>query len=914
MRKHSHPNNNPVMAAPTDRPKKAFGILPSMGKMKKAVDTSRAAAGGPQNSPEPPTLEQLAGITWRASSKSDASAEEKETTRKKKKEKKEKKKKHKQMKRRSSEVVAKLERDDEIHDVPRRLPSPISAVSRQESLSSRPLPPSSKKTFGEVVINYEDEPPTPTTEDEEEEDHPNETQTAAPRPRFISPSQQGRGHNYDMAPHLFNHSDTSLLRASRSNNEDPPTDPMNCSEPKLLRKKGGRLSKRRSTGTDFVHNKSAKDQKVCRANSVEFTNDFDEWADLSDSSSRMSAAQDIGGTACNNERADSPMPTTSNLSPIDDLMATLQFTKNNAKSFNLHPYPAVSSFTPSPRRGSGVSSDIEDDASQDSRCSSSSLPVGSFAKDPSPRKLSEPPFKAKQKRKPSQHGNARPQLHTSQSSGSESSSFHSRNGNLNHSNHSNHSKNDLPNATKDRFRSSPPIERFVKDPTTTTMDKQFKAKQKRKSSQHGKATAFHNRNATLNSSNHSKDPPERQEHVEDYERNRFRSTTNSVNPQQLDDLPEGGWGEVANKGFQSPFLSDLNCDLYSQLKQSLNSDSNSIATIEDQDTSFHDTVVNSAEHPTAEQLHNLIQMMQTEFQKLRSAKVNAEMKAQTLETDLVSLQQERDAEFMSLSEDIQKWKRKAQEENARCEGFQEEVKRLEDENLLLRKKVLKQYQKHEPSPPPPRSHPKETSPHTSSHDRGNIASSFATSGVRSRLHGSPLCYSSQPPSSFSADTQRSMSQPSSHRWQASPPSQHANDTSSDDHDALQAPSSWQEGKKTIKRLPKITPPLSGGAGITDANNCTNPASISPSRQGASFNRRSHFHRKTSACSNRTASTAMSTLRDSTISISTLRKNGEDCFDASCSSFDDIVVIQDLDNLVEEENLGSIGDCMRSGPF
>ena len=40
--------------------------------------------------------------------------------------------------------------------------------------------------------------------------------------------------------------------------------------------------------------------------------------------------------------------------------------------------------------------------------------------------------------------------------------------------------------------------------------------------------------------------------------------------------------------------------------------------------------------------------MKLEFQKLRSTKVPAEVKAQTLETDLVPIQQERDVKHMSF--------------------------------------------------------------------------------------------------------------------------------------------------------------------------------------------------------------------------------------------------------------------------
>merc|ERR1719253_226924 len=89
---------------------------------------------------------------------------------------------------------------------------------------------------------------------------------------------------------------------------------------------------------------------------------------------------------------------------------------------------------------------------------------------------------------------------------------------------------------------------------------------------------------------------------------------------------------------------------------------------------------------TAEQLRDLIEMMQDEFHKLRQAKVNAEMKAQTLETDLVSTQQESEAQFVSLSEEMERWKRTAQEEKVRYEGSQQKVEMLERDNQNARRR------------------------------------------------------------------------------------------------------------------------------------------------------------------------------------------------------------------------------------
>jgi len=70
---------------------------------------------------------------------------------------------------------------------------------------------------------------------------------------------------------------------------------------------------------------------------------------------------------------------------------------------------------------------------------------------------------------------------------------------------------------------------------------------------------------------------------------------------------------------------------------------------------------------TAEQLHNLLKLMQIEFVKLRTAKLAAVAKAQTLETTLATVQQERDAELLQLSMDKERWERTAREERARHE-------------------------------------------------------------------------------------------------------------------------------------------------------------------------------------------------------------------------------------------------------
>jgi len=90
---------------------------------------------------------------------------------------------------------------------------------------------------------------------------------------------------------------------------------------------------------------------------------------------------------------------------------------------------------------------------------------------------------------------------------------------------------------------------------------------------------------------------------------------------------------------------------------------------------------------TSEEVSHLIEMMQAEFKKLRSAKIKVEMKAQTLETDLARMQQERDAEYLKLREELEYWKRESHREKVRWEVLQESMQgklnQLKDENHKL---------------------------------------------------------------------------------------------------------------------------------------------------------------------------------------------------------------------------------------
>ena len=87
---------------------------------------------------------------------------------------------------------------------------------------------------------------------------------------------------------------------------------------------------------------------------------------------------------------------------------------------------------------------------------------------------------------------------------------------------------------------------------------------------------------------------------------------------------------------------------------------------------------------TAEQLRDLIELMQAEFQKLKQAKDSAEMKAQTLETDISRMEQEHDAEFVKLSSDCEHWKNMAQQEQARYDSVVHKMDRLEAENDTMK--------------------------------------------------------------------------------------------------------------------------------------------------------------------------------------------------------------------------------------
>lgn len=92
---------------------------------------------------------------------------------------------------------------------------------------------------------------------------------------------------------------------------------------------------------------------------------------------------------------------------------------------------------------------------------------------------------------------------------------------------------------------------------------------------------------------------------------------------------------------------------------------------------------------TAEELRQLIEAMQTEFSRLRFSKVQAEAKAEKLQTDLSIQQQEMETHFESLSMENERLKSNAHKSQLKIGSIIEKVNSLEDENRMLRGKYSK---------------------------------------------------------------------------------------------------------------------------------------------------------------------------------------------------------------------------------
>jgi len=90
---------------------------------------------------------------------------------------------------------------------------------------------------------------------------------------------------------------------------------------------------------------------------------------------------------------------------------------------------------------------------------------------------------------------------------------------------------------------------------------------------------------------------------------------------------------------------------------------------------------------TAEELRQLIEAMHTEFQRLRSSKIQAEVKAEQLQTDLSIQQQDGDmirTAFESLSRENELLKSNANKSQMKLVSVIGKVNQVEDENRMLR--------------------------------------------------------------------------------------------------------------------------------------------------------------------------------------------------------------------------------------
>jgi len=397
---------------------------------------------------------------------------------------------------------------------------------------------------------------------------------------------------------------------------------------------------------------------------------------------------------------------------------------------------------------------------------------------------------------------------------------------------------------------------------------------------------------------------------------------------------------------------------------------------EDEDETFDNTVNDmkaylTEKSHTAEQLDGLVEMMQMEFQKLRRAKMNAEMKASTLETDLVSLQQEQDAEYVSLSEEVQKWKRMAQEEKMRYESAQAKVAVLEEDNLKMKMEWNKHHNMNGKSDAGRRveylenenrrltrlllmknSNVDRRGSDLGDRDEGSYVihknncqetESLTASSASSKMCGSNRRYGTpEPPyhrsspsvlnTPASASASRQSRQATSQRQhphtihirQSLGQSYHDYDgnlnSPSNDNHVLRAPSSWHGGKQkmSIRRMPiEIAPPLVECDGI-EPDIIAPPARI---RTANSTGMRFNFQRKASTYSVGTSSTLTSTARSSllsdTIFSSMLLKENVDetkNVDRAPQKMLDGMEVLINDLIMEKRNMDANLDDCRSGPF
>lgn len=96
------------------------------------------------------------------------------------------------------------------------------------------------------------------------------------------------------------------------------------------------------------------------------------------------------------------------------------------------------------------------------------------------------------------------------------------------------------------------------------------------------------------------------------------------------------------------------------------------------------------EYPqTASELRSLIKKMQSEFHKLRSAKIAAEARANKLETELTQCRQELDGELLRCAGEVERWRAEAEGERARVNGLESKVNGLEASLDINRQRLSK---------------------------------------------------------------------------------------------------------------------------------------------------------------------------------------------------------------------------------
>ena len=94
------------------------------------------------------------------------------------------------------------------------------------------------------------------------------------------------------------------------------------------------------------------------------------------------------------------------------------------------------------------------------------------------------------------------------------------------------------------------------------------------------------------------------------------------------------------------------------------------------------------EYPqTASELRSLIKKMQSEFHKLRSAKIAAEARADKLETELTQCRQELDGELLRCAGEAERWRAEAEGERARADGLRQRLSKSEKKNANLERMI-----------------------------------------------------------------------------------------------------------------------------------------------------------------------------------------------------------------------------------